>query len=160
MPVANWRQAEVDGRAAPAIYTVHLTAPAYQNRVIVSARDATTTTSVAHAFFQPVPCICYADTCKAFDGSCVCHAGTDPVAMSIVLEVCLATTGICATQHPARAVCAMKRWSPRLQRAELSTLSSAFFVPKGNTDFDSEWTCKCAGSWTGPRCDRHPCPNN
>ena len=41
--------------------------------VIVSARDGTTATYVAHAFFQPVPCDCYADTCNAFDGSCVCH---------------------------------------------------------------------------------------
>ena len=56
-------------------YTVHSTAPAYQNnRVIVSARDATTTTYVAHAFFQPVPCDCYAGTCNAFDGSWVCNA--------------------------------------------------------------------------------------
>ena len=70
VPVARWLQAEVDGKAAPAIYTVHSTAPAYQNnRVIVSARDATTTTYVAHAFFQPVLCDCYAGTCDAFDGS-------------------------------------------------------------------------------------------
>ena len=53
VPVAKWLQAIVDGKAAPAIYTVHSTAPAYQNnRVIVSARDATTTTYVAHAFFH------------------------------------------------------------------------------------------------------------
>ena len=44
----------VDGKAAPAIYTVHSTAPAYQEiRVLVSARDATTTTYIVHAFFQP-----------------------------------------------------------------------------------------------------------
>ena len=66
---------EVDGKAAPAIHTVHSTAPAYQEiRVLVSARDATTTTNVVHAFFQPVPCDCYAGTCNAFDGSCVCDA--------------------------------------------------------------------------------------
>ena len=40
--------------AAPAIYTLHSTAPAYQKfRVLVSARDATTTTYIVHAFFQP-----------------------------------------------------------------------------------------------------------
>ena len=45
---------EVDGKAAPAIYTVHSTAPAYQEiRMLVSARDATTTTYIVHAFFQP-----------------------------------------------------------------------------------------------------------
>ena len=49
---------EVDGsgwkKTAPAIYTVHSTAPAYQKiGVLVSARDATTTTCVVHAFFQP-----------------------------------------------------------------------------------------------------------
>ena len=45
---------EVDGKTAPATYTVHSTAPAYQEiRVIVLARNATTTTYVVHAFFQP-----------------------------------------------------------------------------------------------------------
>ena len=45
---------EVDGKSAPAIYTVHSTAPAYQEiRVLVSACDATTTTYVVHAFFSP-----------------------------------------------------------------------------------------------------------
>ena len=44
----------MDGKAAPAIYTVHSTAPAYQEIwVLVSARDATTTIYVVHAFFQP-----------------------------------------------------------------------------------------------------------
>ena len=66
---------KMDGKAAPAIYTVHSTAPAYQEkRVLVSTRDATTTTYVSHTFFQPVPCDCYAGTCNAFDGSCVCDA--------------------------------------------------------------------------------------
>ena len=60
---------EVDGKAAPAIYTVPSTAPAYQEiRVLVSARDATTTTYVVHAFFQPVV------PCDAFHGSCMCDA--------------------------------------------------------------------------------------
>ena len=45
---------EVDGKAATAIYTVHSTAPAYQEiRVLVSARVATTTMYVVHAFCQP-----------------------------------------------------------------------------------------------------------
>ena len=64
----------VDGKAVPANYIGHSTAAAYQeNRVLVSARDATTTTYVVHAFLQPVPCDCYAGTCNAFDG-CVCDA--------------------------------------------------------------------------------------
>ena len=46
---------KVNGKAAPAIYTVHSTAPAYQeNRVLVSARDATTKqpTSCTPSFSQ------------------------------------------------------------------------------------------------------------
>ena len=42
-----------------------------KERVLVSARDATTTTNVVHTFFQPVLCDCYAGTCNAFNGSCV-----------------------------------------------------------------------------------------
>ena len=63
---------EMDGRTAPVTCTIHSIAPAYQKiRVLVSDREATITTYVVHAFFQPVPCDCYAGTCNAFDGSCV-----------------------------------------------------------------------------------------
>ena len=54
---------EVVETAAPATYTVHSTAPAYQEiKVLFSARDVTTTTYVVHSFFQQVPCDCYAGT--------------------------------------------------------------------------------------------------
>ena len=72
----------------------HLQYP--NTRVIVSARDATTTSYIAHAFFQPFPCDCYAGTCHTFDSSwSAARGGTDPVAMPIVLEY--------TTQHTARA---------------------------------------------------------
>ena len=98
----------MDGKAAPAIYTVHSTAPAYQeNRVLVSARDVTTTTFVVHTSFEPVPCDCYAGTCNAFDSSCVCDAEwCVPVAMPIVLEVCLPRQGkMCDTASGWGCVC-------------------------------------------------------
>ena len=39
----------------------------------------------------------------------VTQSGTDPVAKRIVLEVCPAITGRCATRHPTGAVCATTR---------------------------------------------------
>ena len=121
---------DVDGKAAPAIYTVHSTSPAYQeNRVLVSARDATTTIYVVHAFFQPVPCNCYAHTCNAFDSSCMCDAEWYKSSCNAHCP----GSGPCHdrdVRHGIRlGLCVQRdvRW-PRLQRAKLSPLSSAFFV--------------------------------
>ena len=84
---------EVDGKASPAIYTVHSTAPAYQEiRVLVSTRDATTTPVMLSTALV-----------------CVTRSGMDPVATPIVLEVCPATTRGCASGHPTGAVCATRR---------------------------------------------------
>ena len=144
------------GKAAPVIYTVHSTAPAYQeNRVLVSARDATTTTYVVHAFFQPVPCDCYANNCNAFDGSCMCAwSGTFQLQGPLSWKYALPRQGRCATRIRL-GLCLQRdvRW-PNLQRAKLSPLSSAFFVLGESADLDSEWTCKCTGSWTRARCYR------
>ena len=77
-----------------------------ENKVLISACDATTTTYVVHAFFQPVPCFCYAHT---FDGSG--GVGMEwyvPVAMPIVLEICPATTGEMDDTHLAE-VCTTRR---------------------------------------------------
>ena len=109
----------------PANYIVHSTAPAYrENRVLVSARDTTTTTYVVHAFFRPVPYHCYAGTCNSFNGSCVCDAESDPVAKPIVLEFALPRQG--DVRHGIQlGLCGNeKRW-PRLQRAKLFPVSCA-----------------------------------
>ena len=76
----------------PPYTPVHSTAPAYQNnRVIVSARDATTTTYVAHAFsfrqFRVI--VTLVPVMLSMAPVCVTRSGTNPVAMPIVLEYSL-----------------------------------------------------------------------
>ena len=130
--------------------------------MLVSARDATTTTYVVHTFFQPVPCDCYAGTCNAFDGSCVSDAEWYVSSCNVHCPGSVPCHDREGVRHGIRlGLCVQRdvRW-PRLQRAKLSPLSSAFFVLGESANLDSEWTCKCTGSWTGARCDRRPCPNN
>ena len=135
----------MDRKAAPATYTVHSTAPAYQEiKVLISASDVTTTTYVVHAFFQPVPGDCYAGTCNPFVGSCVCDAdSTFQLQCPLSWKCALPRRERCATRHPAGAQVQRDVRGSRLQRAKLSPLSSAFFVLGENADLDSEWTCKC-----------------
>ena len=140
------------GKAAPAIYTVHSTAPAYQeNRVLVSARDATTTTYVVHALFQPVPCNCYTNTCDAFDGSCVwAWSGTFQLQCPLSWKYALPRQGGCATRIRLRCVCNETFGSPNcnvrsclhcplhsfcLEKAQTSTLSGRASVKDGSRGF-------------------------
>ena len=98
---------------------------------------------------------CYAGTCNAFDGSCVCDAEWYGSSFKAHCP------GVCPchdrgdVRHGTRLELCVQRdvRLPRLQRAKLSPLSSAFFVLGESADLDSEWTCKCTGSWTGARCD-------
>ena len=119
----------INWKAARAIYTVHSTAPAYQeNRVLVSARDTTTTTYVCTPSFSQfcvivtlVPVmlstapVCVHEVVRSSfnarcPGSVPCH-NREVVRHGIRL-------GMCVQRYV--------RW-PKLQRAKLSPLSSAFF---------------------------------
>ena len=149
VPVAKWLQAIVDGKAAPAIYTVHSTAPAYQNnRVIVSARDATATTYVADAFFYKFCVIVTLVPVMLLTHLC----GTDPVAKPIVLEC--QDRGMCDTTSSSGCVCNETFRGPgcNMRSCPHCPLHSSSLAE--NTDFDSESTCKCTSPWTGPRSGR------
>ena len=101
-------------------------------RVIVSARDATTTTYVAHAFFQPVPSDCYAGTCNSVDGSCVCtRSGTFQLQCPLSLKYTLPhgiRLGMCVQHTFGGPNCNVRSChhcllhSLGLERAQTSTL--------------------------------------
>ena len=102
-----------------------------------------TTTYVVHAFLQPVPCNCHANSCNAFNGSCVCAwSGTFQLQCPLSWKYALPRQGRCATRIRL-GLCVQRnaRW-PKLQRAKVSPLSSAFFVLGESADLDSKWTCK------------------
>ena len=89
------------------------------------------------------------------DGSCMCAwSGTFQLQGPLSWKHALPRQGGCATRIRL-GLCVQRdvRW-PNLQRAKLSPLSSAFFVLGESADLDSEWTCKCTGSWTRARCYR------
>ena len=116
--------------------------------MLVSARDRTTTTYVVHAFFQTVPCDCYAGTCVPFVGSCVCVTRIVRSSFNAHCPGNVPCHDGGVVQHGIR----LGLREPRLQRAKLSLppLSSAFFVLGENADLDSEWACKCTGSRREP----------
>ena len=63
--------------------------------------------------------------------------------------------GGCATRHPAGDVCATIRLVAQHSTCEVVPIVLCILCAWRDTDLDSEWTCKCTGSWTGARCDRY-----
>ena len=63
--------------------------------------------------------------------------------------------GGCATRHPAGDVCATIRSVAQIATCKVVPIVLCILCAWRDTDLDSEWTCKCTGSWTGARCDRY-----
>ena len=121
----------------------------------MSARNATTTTNVVPAFFQPVPCNCYANTCNASRRLlCLGMEWYVPVAMPICPESLPCHDREDVRHASGWCVCATRRSVTQIATVEMSPLSSAFFVLRESADLDSQCTYKCTGSWTGARCNR------